>query len=89
MSTRILQYCYVNRWLALIRGYGSRDLIIETTGHPPVWLPRFRAWVAQPSTMRDALALAESRHWRTEEVTEAELLGLAGREVAEAKGQLW
>jgi hypothetical protein len=47
---------------ALVRGYGSREMISELrNGRPPVWATRDRAWVIQPSTARDLIAVAESR----------------------------
>ena len=61
-----------------------------------MWAIRLRAWHCQPQTARDAIAVAESRGWRVEIVSEQHLLRLAGIEVdekrarhAETKGQLW
>lgn len=46
---------------AFVKGYGSRDLLTELRGRPPVWSTLTRAWVTQPQTARDLVAVAESR----------------------------
>lgn len=58
---RRLEVEYVNASCALLRGYGSRDLVVEIRRKAPVWATRDRAWVVQPSTARDVIALAERR----------------------------
>lgn len=42
-------------------GYGSRDLLEEHRGRPPVWSSNPRGWVAQPANRADLIALAELR----------------------------
>ncbi len=89
MTARLLQVAFVNASCAYLRGHGSRELLTELRGRPPVYGTRVRAWHTQPHTARDALAVAESRGWRTEVITEEHLLRLAGVEVAEERGVLW
>lgn len=60
MSRRI-EIERVNASLALVRGYGSRDLLKDLTRSVPVWATRDRAWVTQPHRVADLCALAESR----------------------------
>ena len=90
MSRRLIRAAYAGRWCAFLNGYGSRELLTELGhGKPPVWNPRFRAWVGQPETITNALVLAEARGWATEVVDEDHLLALAGAERAEERGALW
>lgn len=58
---RRLEVEFVNASCAYVRGYGTRDLITELRGRPPVWATLSRAWVCQPTTARDVIAIAESR----------------------------
>lgn len=44
-----------------VSGYGSRDLIVELRGRPPVYNSHTRAWCVQDSTARDIIAAAEAR----------------------------
>lgn len=46
---------------SLVRGYGSRELIIDLTGRPPMWSSIRRGWSLQESTARDVVAAAEAR----------------------------
>ena len=46
---------------SLVRGYGSRDLVEEVSGRPPVWMSRLRGWSIQEWTARKVVALAETR----------------------------
>lgn len=46
---------------AYVRGHGSRLLIEELRGRPPVWATISRAWCVQPRTARDLVSLAETR----------------------------
>lgn len=71
MTGRVLSVVFVNRVCALVRGHGSRALITELRGHPPVWATLSRAWVVLPKTARDLIAVAESRGYGIE-VTEDE-----------------
>ena len=93
---RLLQAAFVAPSCAYVRGWGSRELLTEVRGREPVWGARVRAWVTQPHTARDLIAVAEERGFRVEIVTEEHLLRLAGAEAfeeqaqrAEARGELW
>lgn len=46
---------------AVVGGYGSRELITDLRGRPPMWSSNPRGWVIQPSAIPDLAALAESR----------------------------
>ncbi|WP_343909042.1 hypothetical protein [Nocardioides aquiterrae] len=46
---------------AEVSGHGSRQLLVDMTGRPPVWLTRSRAWSTTPKSARDLAALAELR----------------------------
>ena len=62
MSRRVLTITFETPSCALVRGYGSRELLTELRkGRPPVWATRDRAWVTQPATARDLIAVAELR----------------------------
>lgn len=97
MSTRLIQAAFINRSCAYVRGYGSRDLLMEVNGgRAPLFGSRVRAWYGVPGVISEALALADSRGWPTEVVDEKHLLRLAGHEVAEvraahaeSRGELW
>ena len=52
---------FFNASCAYVRGHGSRDLITERTGRPPVWATLSQAWVCQSRTARDVIAIAERR----------------------------
>ena len=52
-----------SRHCARLRGYGSRDLIIELKQRPPLWSPLAHAWTVSARTARDVVALAESRNY--------------------------
>ena len=45
---------------SVVRGYGSRGLVIQITGHPPVWRPSRRGWSVQEKTAADVVAAAEN-----------------------------
>lgn len=89
MSARTMHVAFVAPACAYVRGYGSRELLTEMRGRPPVYGTRVRAWATQPHTARDAIAVAEARGWNVEVITEEHLLRLAGVEVAEERGRLW
>ncbi|MEP9380825.1 hypothetical protein [Nocardioides sp. KR10-350] len=96
MSGRVLYVAFVNASCAFLKGHGSRELLTDLRGRPPVWASLTRAWGCQPSTARDAVAVAQSRGWNVEIVSEEHLLRMAGVEVedvkrlhAESKGRLW
>jgi hypothetical protein len=46
---------------AYVTGFGSRDLLTELRGRPPVYATRVRAWVTTPTVARDLVAIAEHR----------------------------
>lgn len=96
MSPRVLYVTFVNRSCAYLRGHGARELLTDLRGRPPVYGARVRAWHCQPSTAHDAIAMAESRRWAVEIVSEADLLRMAGHEAdedrqarAHARGELF
>ena len=62
MSRRI-EVEYLTRSCALVRGYGSRDLVQSRLNRLPVWSSRSRGWVVQP-TADDVIALAEDRGYQ-------------------------
>lgn len=95
MSAR-LQAAFVAPSCAYMRGHGSRELLTEVLGRPPVYGSRLRAWHAQPHNVTDAIAVAEERGIKVEIVEESHLLRLAGLEFdemakarAESRGELW
>ena len=58
---RRLEVEFTSPSCALVRGYGSRELIVDMVGRAPVWATLSRGWVVQPSKVRDLIAAAESR----------------------------
>lgn len=46
---------------AYVSGYGSRELITDLRGRPPVWSSIVRAWHVTERTARDLVAVAEAR----------------------------
>jgi hypothetical protein len=58
---RRLEVEYASPSCVLMRGPGARELITEVRGRAPVWATLSRAWVCQPSTAVDVVALAEMR----------------------------
>ncbi len=69
-SPRRIEVEFVTPSAAYVRGYGTREMLTELRGRPPVWSSRGRAWSVQPVTARDLLAIAQSRGIETV-VTEA------------------
>lgn len=63
MSRRQIKVAFYNAHCAYVSGHGTRDLITELKGRPPVWAARQRAWVTSERTARDVLAVAEGRGW--------------------------
>jgi len=59
--SRSIEVEFVNTSCTYVRGGGSRELLTELRGRPPVWGTRARAWVTSPHTARDVIAVAESR----------------------------
>lgn len=62
--SRRLEVAFVNDSCAHVRGYGSRELLTDLRGRAPVWSTRSRAWVCQPGTARDLIAVAEARGYQ-------------------------
>lgn len=85
--TRRLTVTFVTRSHAVLRGYGSRALIEELRGHPPVWSSTYRGWHCQPKTARNVVALAEMRGYQVEDVHPADLAEDAAIEAAELQQQ--
>jgi hypothetical protein len=48
---------------SVVRGPGSRELLIEETGRVPVWIPRLRGWSCQERAARSVVARAEVRNY--------------------------
>ena len=46
---------------ALVSGYGTREMLTELIGRPPVWATISRGWVVQPHRARDLVAILEHR----------------------------
>lgn len=63
MSRRQLTVTFYNAHAAYISGHGTRELITELKGRPPVWASRHRAWVVSEQTARDVLAMSQARGW--------------------------
>ena len=59
--SRRLTMTSVNAYLTVIAGYGSRDLLAELRGRPPLWSSRPRGWATTPEIAADVAALAERR----------------------------
>jgi hypothetical protein len=59
--SRHLTITLVTPSCAYVNGYGSRDLLTELRGRPPIWGTRSRAWVTTPTVARDLVAIAEHR----------------------------
>lgn len=61
MSARTIKVTFLTPSCAYVSGYGSRDLLTELRGRPPIWASLERAWVTQEHTARDVVAVCESR----------------------------
>ncbi|MCW2736101.1 hypothetical protein [Nocardioides sp.] len=48
---------------SLVRGYGSRDIVISVTGRAPLWSSVRRGWSLQESSARDVVAAAEALNY--------------------------
>lgn len=67
--SRHVEIEFVNQNLALVRGYGTRELLTELSGRPPVREVRSRAWVTTPDRARSLVALLEYRGVRDITIT--------------------
>jgi hypothetical protein len=59
--TRRLTIKVENKHCALVNGYGSRDMLTELLGKPPLWSTISRSWVTTERTAKDLVAVAERR----------------------------
>lgn len=88
MAARTLQVCFATQAGSFVRGFGAREMLTDLRGgRPPTWWSRGRAWATQPSTAHDLIALAETRGYVVELVSEEHLLRLAGVEIDEIKAE--
>lgn len=62
MARRVLEV-ELDGYGSLVRGHGSRDLVILITGRPPVWSGLRRGWSVKEVTARDVVAAAEIRNY--------------------------
>ena len=53
----------LNGCASLVKGPGSRELVIEVSGRAPVWSSVRRGWSLQEHTARDVIAAAEARFY--------------------------
>ena len=60
MSRRV-GFRFLTPSCALVNGYGTREMLTELTGRPPVWAATSRGWVIQPHRARDLIAILEHR----------------------------
>jgi hypothetical protein len=60
MSRRVLEVELAGMG-SLVRGFGSREIVISVTGRAPVWSSIRRGWSLQETTARDVVAAAEAR----------------------------
>jgi hypothetical protein len=58
---RHVEIRFVTPSLALVNGYGTREMLKEITGRVPVWATLDRGWVTQPHNARDLVAALEHR----------------------------
>lgn len=58
---REIAVVFINGNAAAVSGYGSRQMLTELRGRPPVWSALSRGWMVQPRLARDLIAVAESR----------------------------
>ena len=75
-----LEVTIESKHCAHVRGYGSRDLLTELRGRPPIWATLARAWVTTERTALDLVAVAESRGYVVE------LVGATSRGQGEPSG---
>jgi hypothetical protein len=61
LMARHVHIRFVTPSLALVSGYGTREMLTELTGRPPVYATRSRGWVVQPHRARDLVAILEHR----------------------------
>lgn len=62
MGRRVLEV-EIAGYGSLVRGYGSRDLVMSVTGRAPAWSRIRRGWSVQESTARDVVAAAEVQNY--------------------------
>lgn len=49
----------LDRHQSILRGHGSREILIQITGRAPVWVASARGWSCQEHSARSSVALAE------------------------------
>ncbi|WP_214055973.1 hypothetical protein [Nocardioides aquaticus] len=49
----------IDRHQSILRGRGSREILIQITGRAPVWVASARGWSCQERSARSSIALAE------------------------------
>ena len=59
--SRHVEIRFVNPSLALVNGHGTREMLAELIGRPPVWATVSKGWVVQPHRARDLCAILEHR----------------------------
>lgn len=59
--SRHVEIRFVTPSCALVNGYGTREMLTELIGRPPVWAATSRGWVVQPHRARDLVAILEHR----------------------------
>lgn len=59
--SRHVEIRFVTPSLALVNGYGTREMLTELMGRVPVWATKSRGWVVQPARARDLVAALEHR----------------------------
>ena len=58
--SRHVEIRFVSPSCALVNGYGTREMLTELTGRPPVWATVSRGWSVQPNRARDLIAALEN-----------------------------
>ena len=59
--SRHVYFRFLNASCALVNGHGTREMLTEMMGRPPVWATVSRGWVVQPRRARDLVANLEHR----------------------------
>lgn len=70
---RVLRVQFGDHTWAAVSGHGSRALLVELRGKPPMWSSTARAWLVQARTGRDVVAMAEARGWAVEVIEDDHL----------------
>lgn len=62
--SRRLTVTFESKHCAFVSGWGSRELLTEMRGRPPMWSSLTRAWCTTEQTAKDLIAVAESRGYQ-------------------------